>query len=94
MTAVQNLSTSTSIRLITIRISMPYRPWSSSRCCLSRTVNLLSNKEPLANLAVDWLRFAKAALSQVSKALDMQDQSAGGSTLATQVESIVILPMD
>ena len=36
--------------------------------------------------------FAKAALSQVGKALDMQDQSAGGSTLATQVGSIVILP--
>lgn len=47
---------------------------------------LLSNKEPLANPAVDWPRFAKAALSQVGKALDMQDQSAGGSTLATQVE--------
>ncbi|MGL4717252.1 MAG: transglycosylase domain-containing protein, partial [Aeromonas sp.] len=36
--------------------------------------------------AVDWPRFAKAALSQVGKALEMQDQSAGGSTLATQVE--------
>jgi hypothetical protein len=39
MTAVPSLSTSTSIRLITILISMPYRPWSSSLCCLSRTVN-------------------------------------------------------
>ncbi len=48
--------------------------------------DLLSNEEPLANPAVDWPRFAKAALSQVGKALDMQDQSAGGSTLATQVE--------
>ena len=47
---------------------------------------LLSNEQPLANPAVDWPRFAKAALSQVGKALDMQDQSAGGSTLATQVE--------
>lgn len=48
--------------------------------------DLLSNEEPLANPAVDWPRFAKAALSQVGKALEMQDQSAGGSTLATQVE--------
>ncbi|MBZ6072449.1 transglycosylase domain-containing protein [Aeromonas schubertii] len=47
---------------------------------------LLSTEEPLANPAVDWPRFAKAAVSQVGKALDMQDQSAGGSTLATQVE--------
>ncbi len=48
--------------------------------------DLLSNEQPLANPAVDWPRFAKAAMSQVGKALDMQDQSAGGSTLATQVE--------
>ncbi|MGL4249155.1 MAG: transglycosylase domain-containing protein [Aeromonas sp.] len=48
--------------------------------------DLLSDEEPLANPAVDWPRFTKAALSQVGKALDMQDQSAGGSTLATQVE--------
>lgn len=48
--------------------------------------DLLSNEQPLANPAVDWPCFAKAAMSQVGKALDMQDQSAGGSTLATQVE--------
>ncbi|MGL5302348.1 MAG: transglycosylase domain-containing protein [Aeromonas sp.] len=48
--------------------------------------DLLSNKEPLANPAVDWPRFAKAAFSQVGKAVGVQDHSAGGSTLATQVE--------
>ncbi|MGL5287469.1 Membrane carboxypeptidase (penicillin-binding protein) [Aeromonas sp. RU39B] len=48
--------------------------------------NLLSDKEPLANPAVDWPRFLKAAISQVGRKLEMQDTSAGGSTLATQVE--------
>ena len=48
--------------------------------------DLLSNEEPLANPAVDWPRFTKAAVSQLGKALDMEGQSAGGSTLATQVE--------
>lgn len=47
---------------------------------------LLDNSRPFVNPAVDWPRFAKAAISQVGKALDVQDQSAGGSTLATQVE--------
>ncbi|MGG2397497.1 transglycosylase domain-containing protein [Pseudomonas sp. SH1-B] len=47
---------------------------------------LLDESQPLANPAVDWPRFAMAALSQVGKVLDMQDQSAGGSTLATQLE--------
>lgn len=47
---------------------------------------LLDNSHPFINPAVDWPRFAKAAVSQVGKALDVQDQSAGGSTLATQVE--------
>lgn len=42
--------------------------------------------EPLANPAVDWPRFVKAALSQAGKVLDMPGQSAGGSTLATQLE--------
>lgn len=48
--------------------------------------DLLSNEQPLANPAVDWPRFTKAAVSQLGKALDMEGQSAGGSTLATQVE--------
>ena len=48
--------------------------------------DLLSDEQPLANPAVDWPRFAKAAVSQLGKALDMEGQSAGGSTLATQVE--------
>ncbi|MDP5291346.1 transglycosylase domain-containing protein [Oceanimonas sp. CHS3-5] len=47
---------------------------------------LLSTEQPLANPAVDWLRFARAALSQVGRALSLQDDSAGGSTLATQIE--------
>ena len=48
--------------------------------------HLLDDEQPLANPAVDWPRFAMAALSQVGKVLDVQDQSAGGSTLATQLE--------
>ncbi|WP_439889268.1 transglycosylase domain-containing protein [Pseudomonas sp. MBLB4123] len=48
--------------------------------------HLLDGEQPLANPAVDWPRFAMAALSQVGKVLDVQDQSAGGSTLATQLE--------
>ncbi|WP_081948826.1 transglycosylase domain-containing protein [Litchfieldella xinjiangensis] len=47
---------------------------------------LLNDAQPYANPAVDWPRFAMAAVSQVGKALELQDQSAGGSTLATQVE--------
>src|SRR5690606_22960562 len=41
---------------------------------------------PLANPAVDWPRFLKAALSQLGKNFALQEQSAGGSTLATQLE--------
>jgi len=48
--------------------------------------HLLDPEQPLANPAVDWPRFAMAAISQVGKVLDVQDQSAGGSTLATQLE--------
>ncbi|MGE8359579.1 transglycosylase domain-containing protein [Pseudomonas sp.] len=48
--------------------------------------HLLDERHPQANPAVDWPRFAMAALSQLGKVLDMQDQSAGGSTLATQLE--------
>lgn len=48
--------------------------------------HLLDASQPLANPAVDWPRFAMAALSQLGKMLDVQDQSAGGSTLATQLE--------
>lgn len=47
---------------------------------------LLDPKQPLANPAVDWPRFGMAAWSQVAKLLHMPGQSAGGSTLATQLE--------
>ena len=47
---------------------------------------LLDASAPNANPAVDWPRFARAAISQASRALDVSDQSAGGSTLATQIE--------
>lgn len=47
---------------------------------------LLNTEQPLANPAVDWPRFVKAALSQLGRALELQDDSAGGSTLATQIE--------
>ncbi|WP_178111088.1 transglycosylase domain-containing protein [Pseudomonas sp. 8Z] len=48
--------------------------------------HLLTQDQPQANPAVDWPRFAMAALSQMGKFLDFEGQSAGGSTLATQLE--------
>jgi membrane peptidoglycan carboxypeptidase len=48
--------------------------------------DLLAENQPLANPAVDWPRFFKAALSQVAKMVGLPGQSAGGSTLATQLE--------
>lgn len=48
--------------------------------------DLLDPAQPRANPAVDWPRFAKAAWSQVAKLLHLPGQSAGGSTLATQLE--------
>lgn len=47
---------------------------------------LLDPRQPLANPAVDWPRFGMAAWSQVAKLLHIPGQSAGGSTLATQLE--------
>lgn len=48
--------------------------------------DLLDPRQPLANPAVDWPRFLKAAVSQVAKMVGLPGQSAGGSTLATQLE--------
>ncbi|MGA9700773.1 transglycosylase domain-containing protein [Pseudomonas sp.] len=48
--------------------------------------DLLDPGHPQANPAVDWPRFAKAAWSQVAKLLHLPGQTAGGSTLATQLE--------
>ncbi|MDY7561656.1 transglycosylase domain-containing protein [Pseudomonas sp. CCC3.2] len=48
--------------------------------------DLLDPNQPQANPAVDWPRFAKAAASQVAKLFALGGQSAGGSTLATQLE--------
>ncbi|SDU83534.1 transglycosylase domain-containing protein [Pseudomonas mucidolens] len=47
---------------------------------------LLDPSQPQANPAVDWPRFAKAAWSQVARQLHLPGQTAGGSTLATQLE--------
>ncbi|WP_248797136.1 transglycosylase domain-containing protein [Pseudomonas sp. MWU13-2105] len=48
--------------------------------------DLLDPKQPEANPAVDWPRFGKAVLSQITKVLHIGGQTAGGSTLATQLE--------
>ncbi|NQD76967.1 transglycosylase domain-containing protein [Pseudomonas sp. CM27] len=48
--------------------------------------DLLDAQDPRNNPAVDWPRFAKAAYSQIAKYLALPGQSAGGSTLATQLE--------
>jgi hypothetical protein len=53
---------------------------------------LLNPAQPQANPAVDWPRFAKAAWSQVAKVLHLPGQTAGGSTLATQLEKVPPLP--
>jgi membrane peptidoglycan carboxypeptidase len=47
---------------------------------------LLDPRQPLANPAVDWPRFGMAAWSQIAKLMHLPGQSAGGSTLATQLE--------
>lgn len=47
---------------------------------------LLDPRQPRANPAVDWPRFGMAAWSQVAKLMHLPGQSAGGSTLATQLE--------
>ncbi|HAT41495.1 MAG TPA: glycosyl transferase family 51 [Rheinheimera sp.] len=46
-----------------------------------------------ANPVMDWPRFVMAALSQVGKVLSVGGQSAGGSTLATQIEKFRHSPM-
>ncbi|MEB0104727.1 transglycosylase domain-containing protein [Pseudomonas sp. MH9.3] len=48
--------------------------------------DLLDPQHPTANPAVDWPRFARAAGSQVARLLHLPGQTAGGSTLATQLE--------
>ncbi|WP_263260764.1 transglycosylase domain-containing protein [Pseudomonas sp. RIT-PI-S] len=48
--------------------------------------HLLDADQPTQNPAVDWPRFAKAAWSQIARTLGLPGQSAGGSTLATQLE--------
>lgn len=48
--------------------------------------HLLDPYPPTQNPAVDWPRFVKAAWSQVARTLGLPGQSAGGSTLATQLE--------
>ncbi|WPN52881.1 transglycosylase domain-containing protein [Pseudomonas sp. P9_2] len=47
---------------------------------------LLAAEPAQANPAVDWPRFAKAAWSQLARQLHLPGQTAGGSTLATQLE--------
>jgi len=47
----------------------------------------------MANPVMDWPRFVMAALSQAGKIVGMGGQSAGGSTLATQIEKFRHSPM-
>ncbi len=58
----------------------------SSLLFIEKPLFLLDPRQPLANPAVDWPRFGMAAWSQVAKLLRLPGQSAGGSTLATQLE--------
>lgn len=47
---------------------------------------LLSNEHPAKNPAIEWDRFAKAAIDQVVHKLNPDHEAPGGSTLATQIE--------
>ena len=47
---------------------------------------LLSNRYPSTNPAVEWGRFARAAFDQVLQIFTPEHDAAGGSTLATQIE--------
>jgi membrane peptidoglycan carboxypeptidase len=47
---------------------------------------LFNTRYPKRNPAVEWDRFAKAAMEQTLHALDVVEDAPGGSTLATQIE--------
>jgi membrane peptidoglycan carboxypeptidase len=47
---------------------------------------LLDDRYPTRNPAVDWVRLSKAALEQALHGFDPERKSPGGSTLATQIE--------
>jgi len=48
--------------------------------------DLLDEKRPHMNPAVDWVRFTRAVLGQVGSKLHPEMDTPGGSTLATQIE--------
>lgn len=48
--------------------------------------DLLDETRPTLNPAVDWVRFARAALGQLGRMVNMDLDAPGGSTLATQIE--------
>lgn len=48
--------------------------------------DLLNEESPQRNPAVDWGRFARAAVGQGMRVIDGESGRAGGSTLATQIE--------
>ena len=48
--------------------------------------DLLDESRPMLNPAVDWVRFARAALGQLGRMVNMDLDAPGGSTLATQIE--------
>ena len=48
--------------------------------------DLLDESRPTLNPAVDWARFARAALGQLGRMVDADLDAPGGSTLATQIE--------
>ena len=48
--------------------------------------DLLDESRPTLNPAVDWVRFARAALGQVGRMVNADLDAPGGSTLATQIE--------
>ncbi|AZE93241.1 Membrane carboxypeptidase (penicillin-binding protein) [Pseudomonas orientalis] len=72
--------------------SQLYGQFSEVPPLMVRSLLFIENRELLdpepaqANPAVDWPRFAKAAWSQVARQLHLPGQTAGGSTLATQLE--------
>ncbi|MBT0961988.1 transglycosylase domain-containing protein [Denitromonas iodatirespirans] len=48
--------------------------------------DLLDPSRPMLNPAVDWARFTRAAIGQLGRMVDVDLDTPGGSTLATQIE--------
>ena len=65
---------------------MRFRAWSSIRCLFIENRELLDDRYPTRNPAVEWDRFVAAVANAVTGHFESGGKSFGGSTLATQIE--------